>query len=169
MTTKEDLVACEKWLRDRRPDLAGLNGDTKAAILQFVLVWSLFDFNRLGASGRLADVNGFIENHIPDNDDIQQHFMPLFEYFQRRYLNDKTPNHRLAALCGNDYQTHARLREHLVQLDPSPKELIGSLLLISYRLRCNLIHGQKWSGGLNDQLENFINATKAMMHIMDDF
>ena len=52
MADRDDLIACEKWLRDRRPDFADLEGNAQAAILQFVMVWSLFDFNVLNASGR---------------------------------------------------------------------------------------------------------------------
>ncbi len=138
------------------------------SIAYFVLVWSLFDFRYLDSRGRLADVEQFIKDHISDEVDAQE-FQPVFEYFQKRYLDIRSPNHRLDELCWNDYQTHEKLAKNLSELDPSPSIVIGALLRITYRLRCNLIHGSKWNFGLVDQLENFAKSNKVMTMIMDRF
>jgi len=45
-------------------------------------------------------------------------------------------------------------------------ESIGCLVII-YRLRNNLFHGDKWSYNLQGQYENFTKANEFLMALMD--
>jgi len=165
MTIRDDVREAGQWLAENSLGFREINKDVKVGITYFVLIWSLFDFRFLGARGNLQEVLTFIE-HIEPNQDVQS-FMPHMEYFRDRYLDGGTGNHHLDALAWNDYRSRNELVGYLRQLDPTPREVVGALLLISYRLRCNLIHGSKWEHGLADQYENFRHATKAMMLLMD--
>nr|WP_319949516.1 hypothetical protein [uncultured Shimia sp.] len=168
MAAEHKLREVQEWLRTGAPQFGEVDQLTQVGITYFVLTWSLFDFQKLGARGRLEDVERFIEYHIPEDAEFQD-FMPYFEYFQSRYLDDKTANHRLDTLCWNDYNSRDRIAEGLQQIDPDSVTVVGTLLRIAYRLRCNLIHGAKWEHGLTDQFENFAYSSAFMTKIMDRF
>ena len=168
MAIPKELQGIESWLKASAPHYGNVDGQTKYAISLFVMVWSLFDFQELEATANLGQVEAFIQDRIPDDADAQD-FMPAFEYFRDRYLDGKKPNHRLDVLCGNDDATKRRLAAGLAQIDPPSKAVIGSLLRVAYRFRCNLAHGNKWSYGLADQYENLTKSTIAMTIIMDRF
>lgn len=166
MSVKEDVALARQWLAKNSPGFRETSNDVKVGISYFVMVWSLFDFRYLGARGKLRDVLYFIEYQVSPDLDVQP-FLPHLSYFRDRYLDGNQRNYRLDALAWNDYQSGDRIENYLCQLEPSAQETVGGLLLISYRLRCNLIHESKWENGLADQYENFQHSTKAMMMLMD--
>lgn len=168
MTVREDIRYAGDWLAKNALDARDVQDDVKIGVAYFVLIWSLFDFRFLNAEGRLKDVLNFIDDRILNDLNVQD-FEPHLTYFRNRYLDGGRPNHHLEALAGSDYQSADRIVHCLQQLGPTPKEVIGSLLLVSYRLRCNLVHGSKWEQGLADQYENFRHASKVMMLIMDRY
>ncbi|SFM81791.1 hypothetical protein [Shimia aestuarii] len=168
MAAEHGLKEVQEWLRAGAPQFGEIDQLTQVGITYFVLTWSLFDFQKLGARGRLTDVESFIETSIPEVCDFQI-FMPYFEFFKARYLDNMTGNHRLDALCWNDYNSLERITTGLQQLDPDCVTVVGTLLRIAYRLRCNLIHGSKWQYGLEDQRENFAYSSAFMTKIIDRF
>lgn len=168
MTVLEDISLAKRWLKQNALDFQEVGDDVMIGIGYFATVWSLFDFRFLRAEGRREDVQAFIEQRIAPDLELQD-FEPHLRYFRDRYLDGNTRNHHLELLGWNDYTSKQNIEQYLIQREPTPKEAIGALLLISYRLRCNLIHGSKWRHGLADQYENFRHATKAMMLIMDRY
>ena len=166
MALGEDVNAIGRWLANNSPGFLEISNDVKVGMSYYVMVWSLFDYRFLHASGRLIDVQGIIESRDFSELDAQD-LMPHFEYFRRRYLDGRKRNHHLDLLVWNDYQSGDHIASYLAQIDPTHREIAGALLLISYRLRCNLVHGSKWESGLADQYDNFSHATKAMMTLMD--
>lgn len=168
MTVREDLGLADRWLSRNALEYGVVRDEVKIGIAYFVMVWSLFDYRFLNSRGKIRDVLAFIDEDI-DPDLNLEDFDPHFRYFRGRYLDHGSRNHRLDALAWNDYQSGDRIAVYLAPLEPTPKETVGALLLISYRLRCNLIHGSKWEDGIADQYENFRHATKAMMLLMDRY
>ena len=49
----------------------------------------------------------------------------------------------------------------------TPKEVATVILIIVYRIRNNLFHGEKWSYGLQGQLNNFKHANEALMKAIE--
>ena len=45
-------------------------------------------------------------------------------------------------------------------------EILSAILIIVLRLRNNLFHGNKWSNGIQGQLENFRNSNNVLMAVM---
>jgi hypothetical protein len=42
-----------------------------------------------------------------------------------------------------------------------------ALLVIVYRLRNNLFHGEKWEGGISGQKDNFDNANRVLIAALE--
>ena len=61
------------------------------------------------------------------------------------------------------HEARALVRKVPVGEDTEPEKIAAAVLIIVYRLRNNLFHGVKWSYELQGQLENFTQATAALM------
>jgi hypothetical protein len=49
----------------------------------------------------------------------------------------------------------------------SPRDRVLTVLLIVWRLRNNLFHGEKWAYELQGQLDNFIRANAVLMRVLE--
>jgi len=107
--------------------------------------------NSLEQSGRLADINAdeYLEY-------LKQRYYvggELTSYFQYLYIERSgSPPEVLDALCNASV---------------TQKNKVVGCLVIIFRLRNNLFHGEKWAYNLEGQKTNFIHANKFMCHIMD--
>jgi len=58
--------------------------------------------------------------------------------------------------------------EQVLRREPATAvQVTTALMIIVYRLRNNLFHGNKWSDGIHDQRANFQNANQILMVLMD--
>jgi hypothetical protein len=75
--------------------------------------------------------------------------------FQKRYLEDGEPNHKFDSLSlerGGDKQLVANV---LQGKSTDAADVVKALLLVVYRLRNNMFHGEKYVFTLPPQDENF--------------
>ena len=49
----------------------------------------------------------------------------------------------------------------------APRERVLTVLLLIWRLRNNLFHGEKWAYGLQGQLANFTHANVVLMRVLE--
>ncbi len=165
MTLQDDFGDVDDWLTRNGIDFRTVNNDVKVGIAYFVLVFSLFDQRHLEASGSRDDVIAFIDQ-LPEDTDFTP-YQRYFDYFQNRYLRNWRPTHHYELLVDQDAVSGRRILDVLEGHSNQPAEKIGALVLIAYRIRCNLVHGSKWQTGLGDQYRNLVNATRVMMLVMD--
>lgn len=164
---KKEQSASEQWLEARAPGFLDLPDPDRRAIFDFAFLWSLFEaqimvnFARADRIRERVDVwvaNGTLEAGLYDAE---------LDYFRNRYFADGE---------FTDHFPHLNLRpsDHpdLVQAviegtNDDPRDRMMALLMIVWRLRNNLFHGEKWAYGLRDQLENFTHANCVLMRMLE--
>ena len=82
-------------------------------------------------------------------------------YFRNRYVKDGKFTHRFEKLkLPHDEKLVKRV---LLCKDGKSQDIAAVVLIIIYRFRNNLFHGQKWQYELQGQLDNFKHSKKALM------
>jgi hypothetical protein len=155
------------WLEKTAPGFDQLNADERAAIRDFLFLWSFYEGTALNTSGGaaaiVADVNRLKEAGKLNLDSIAA---PI-EYFLSRYFNGNglTYAYSMLHLRQNDmpHLVEAVLRKQSQDV----AQILSAILIIVLRLRNNLFHGEKWAYGIKDQLNNFRNANAILMAVMD--
>jgi hypothetical protein len=160
----------DKFIKEYLPEFNQLNEEEVNEITNFTLMWSLLESivldcratpEKIDSNARSLVANGALDiNLIADS----------LQYFKTRYfnkdLNALTPyydglkiEHRLP-----------KYRDLILKMftddDINAQEKISALLLIIYRLRNNLFHGEKWAYGINGQSENFTHASKVIANVI---
>lgn len=156
-----------EWLHDNAPGFCELSGEERDAIMQFSLLWSLFEARALGAQGNAGSILRAAERWADKGLLTAQTFAPALSYFRNRYLADG------AFTCHFD-QLHLRnndrpeLVKKVLQCEPADiAEVAAALLIIIYRLRNNLFHGIKWAYEIRGQYENFTHASAVLMQAIE--
>jgi hypothetical protein len=96
-----------------------------------------------------------------------EQFQEHIDHFQSRYYqnNQFTFHFPHLRLRQNDNPNLARsvLRKQNTNIG----DMIAALLIIVYRLRNNLFHGNKWAYEIRDQRDNFNHANSLLILAMD--
>ncbi len=91
---------------------------------------------------------------------------PAFDHFRRRYYAGGTTTHLFDGLKFRP-RDRADLTVQMLSGQTSQADDLAGLLLILWRLRNNLFHGEKWEYALRDQRENFRCSNLVLMHVLD--
>jgi hypothetical protein len=158
------------YLFHRIPGYAELGDDERKAIQEFSLLWSAFEgavFEKRAEVGRLLALAEELETTQQLAD------MTLFDgslrfwsdrYFPRGQESRHWPSLHMDRTTKRNYRLAVDV---LTGADRLPVHVHQALLLIVYRLRNNLFHGEKWAYGIAGQQSNFEHACAVMMATMD--
>ena len=93
-------------------------------------------------------------------------FQEALAFFTARYRDGSGFNHRFQALHFHSGPNGGRAEVEAVlsEAQTGSAETILALLIIVYRLRNNLFHGEKWSYYFKDQLGNFTHASAILAY-----
>lgn len=166
MEPLELVKQCDDWLAKNDIPPEAPPTSVKVAIGYFIMIWGVFEYRHLCSSASTATLKNYFKTTEPQ-ELLGGQLEPSYLFFKDRYLDDLTPNFRLEILVHDDYNSEKVLREILPSVDSSTGQIFQAIVLICYRLRCNLTHGNKWQHGLGDQYKNFCHATQSLMKIMD--
>ncbi|MEZ5750876.1 MAG: hypothetical protein R3D60_02550 [Paracoccaceae bacterium] len=142
-----------------------LSPDEKELIRFFAVAWSLFEERCLERNGGMATISCLAERS-----DWRAHgeepVCRAFGYFYHRYFIDDEHETRFHSLCfgrNNDPENDPaqKLRKRLASLSkeesPTDPQILEFVLLVIYRLRNNLLHGNK-NDNISGQTDNFFHA-----------
>lgn len=154
------------WLRNAIAGFAWLTPAERRVIRDFTLLWSLFEARLTNTSASIPTITAAMERleaagvlYLPELE------RPL-AYFRDRYAPGGAVLPRFEALRLNGQGRP--IVERVLRDEPAgPAEIATALMIIVYRLRNNLFHGNKWNDGIQDQRENFKNANQILMALMD--
>nr|WP_210256956.1 hypothetical protein [Bradyrhizobium symbiodeficiens] len=161
------MIDPESWLADRAPGYSQLNKRERAAIAHFSLLWGLFEFQVMNARADAASLVKKVEDWDLARGLHRDPFEDAFQYFRSRYFGSGSFGDRFEGLRFGRSDRRKLVEEALSQEQPSPKDMIAALLLITYRLRNNLFHGEKWAYGIRDQRQNFENANQVLIRVQE--
>lgn len=155
------------WLERNVPEFSQLGENERAAIYDFSLLWSLFEGSALNCQCNVLGIRRFAENS--DNrirlNDIDLN--PYVSYLRQRYYVDDSPTEYFSHLNIKRSGSPEEVIEMLSNINCTNKvQLIGCLVVI-FRLRNNLFHGEKWKYQLHGQLDNFQRANIFLRNLMD--
>lgn len=138
---------------------------TRFRMAEFAIVWQIFEarrhntnFNKQQPLGNIAPAN-FVG--------LAGSLRSSRHYFLHRYVNDQNAGNRIDILLDSHDQNtvfHRTGQSFRVSIQSGlvdtagAREQLEALLLVCYRLRNNLFHGQKWLGDIAGQRNNFVNA-----------
>jgi hypothetical protein len=154
------------WLNKNVHGFADLNQAERQAIFEFSMLWSFFEakiFNTQASSNAiLARVHKWesqgILNPVP--------FEEGLSYFRQRYFQNDSFTEQFKGLHLRNSDNPDLVEAVIKGINTNPADSISVLLIVIYRLRNNLFHGNKWSYGICDQLENFSNANDALINAL---
>ncbi|HRF08962.1 MAG TPA: hypothetical protein PL193_10005 [Xanthobacteraceae bacterium] len=161
------MSAATDWLAVKFPSFRRLRNEEIEAISDFTLLWSLYEQAILNLDGNPTSIyNAAIE--IMDNEDLlPAEFERAIEYFQDRYIANGTFNAHFESLNFRTRDRRQLVEAVLIGEAESAGRRLAALLLIVYRLRNNLFHGQKWETGFRDQYSNFQTANSVLKSCID--
>jgi hypothetical protein len=155
-----------EWLNARPTGFDALSHDERTRIAEFSVLWTYFEasvFARNTSNQKIIDLAAeMAANHQLD----PQRIAPAANYFRTRYVNDGVLTHHYEHLRLSG-KFEPRVRAMLLQKANAPAELLSASLLIVFRYRNNLFHGEKWAYGVQGQLHNFDTAIDLMQVVMD--
>ena len=157
----------KEWLRVTVPAFYELPEIEKKAIADFCLLWSLFEGRVLGAGGTANGICKIVDSWDQAGTLRARDYSEELAYFRDRYTIGGAANQRFA-------QLHFKQRDHgdlvlavLTEADGAPADLVKACLLIVFRYRSALFHGQKWESELRGRYENFTRANSILMKTLD--
>jgi hypothetical protein len=166
MSTTPPYNQIGRWLAKQDNKYTKMSNDLKVTIGYFTMVWSIFECHYIGGKGRRKDLVKFLDQADFSSlkmDTLEENY----QYFRNRYVNAGSLNDGAGSLYGIDTFTRDFLRVNLVPREVPDEAKVKSILLISYRFRCNLFHGGKWEMNIDAQLENLMRSILSIMDIVD--
>lgn len=152
------------WLEEHAPGFHELTRDDREAIMLFVFLWSFFEFEVLNTQGNVKALVRVTEEWVNAGLPVEQSLHPHVTYLQERYCPDGTFSYHFDHLNLRPSDEPDLVRKVLKNDDVRPAEIAAAALIVIYRLRNNLFHGEKWSYALRDQLLNFSHANAVLAH-----
>lgn len=155
------------WLEKHAPGFDRLLPEERDSLFHFFCVWSLFEAKALYRDGKASAIIEFVKDREHHGLLLEISFEEELKYFQNRYFRDGECTCHFAHLRlgkGDCPELVARvLRDETNDLS----EIMTALLIVAYRFRNNLFHGEKWLYKMHDQFRNFAYANKVLMKAVD--
>jgi len=143
-----------------------LGNAERTAIAEFVIMWSVFEAVALGTRGDVHSIITFVDGKEAELENPAL-FSPILHHFTNRYVEDSQLNHKFEALRLRNHDRRTDVEGVLLGEKEQSKEIVKALLIIVYRLRNNLFHGNKWGDEMRDQQRNFDFSCQLMMRVLD--
>ena len=155
------------WLERYAPGFQALSPEEREAIMHFSFLWSLFESE---AMNRRGDANALVAvaRQWADADLVTEEiFEPQLAYFRDRYYLDGKFAHHFDYLNLSPADHPDLVKRVLKNEEAELHEIASALLIIVYRFRNNLFHGEKWAYQIHGQLENFKHANTVLMQAIE--
>ncbi|WP_084376616.1 hypothetical protein [Pseudomonas mucidolens] len=166
MTDKE-LSASEQWLEARAPSFRRLPDLDRRVIFDFAFLWSLFEAQIMENHARTDRIRDRIDAWTLDRTLGAELYEGELAYFRNRYYADGELTHHFPHLKLRPSDHLSLVQEVVEGVNDPPRDRMLALLMIVWRLRNNLFHGEKWAYELRDQRENFSHANSILMRILE--
>jgi len=134
-------------------------------ILHFAIVWNVFERECCGSDAKInthaeSVANALKDKSIPSLD-------ATWTYYHQRYVRNGNITPVFASFEFKSNTKKVSAQTTLLSESPSKKDKIETLMLIIFRLRNNLLHGEKKPEIFYAQDENFKYANQFLMNVCD--
>jgi hypothetical protein len=135
--------------------------------MDFALLWSLFESEVLKSAASVNAIEQAVQRWQKAGLLSPQTFAAAARYFRERYYVDGAFTYRFDHLHLERSGDPQVVRNVLSGQDVAPDSLAAALLIIAYRYRNNLFHGEKWTYQLREQEQNFSHANEMLMRAIE--
>jgi len=145
------------------------NCDRISHILNFSLIWSVFECECAEKDAKAVDIDKYIENYTKKTclGKIEKDIEPIWKYYKNRYVNDGKATDAFNNFIFTNKNQKLEVKTILVDEAPDIDQKLRACLLIVFRLRNNLYHGEKSPKDIIEQNCNFKNANKLLMYMIE--
>ena len=138
-----------------------LDTEEYVEVRNFLILWNLFEAKWFKCNFGRNKRN--IQN-IHLTSDI---FNQTLQYLQRRYITNGSTNERFMRLRLRNNDDTTSIQRVLLGQTNNSCDIIKAIIMIIYRYRNNLFHGEKAIASLPMQKDNFINANKFLIACLE--
>ena len=156
-----------KWLQNHAPGFADLSGEEREAIMQFSLLWSLFESGALKTNGNAKAIVDLTTHWSNQGGLTTYSFAQALAYFQNRYVQNGAFTYHFDHLHFRRGDRQELVERALKGDTDAPADIAAAVLIIVFRYRNNYLHGMKWAYELKGQLDNFTTANSALMRALE--
>ena len=135
--------------------------------MQFALLWSFFEARALDNAASVGAIKALVQRWKTNGQLDVDAFAGALAYFRERYFENGTATEKFRRLRLRANDEPALVEAVLNNQNTNPGDCVFALLIVVYRLRNNLFHGEKWAYGIQGQLGNFTNANAILMAAME--
>lgn len=152
-----------QWINEKFH--SNLTNDDLNSVNDFLLLWSIFEKQACNNQGNIDCILRFVENNYErmDYDVIN----PIFHYFSNRYIQNGQITHRFQYLRLPNDRLHDFVSGTLMSQESTNLDKLKACLLIVFRFRNNLFHGEKNILTINNQIDNFSNSNELIKHLIE--
>ncbi|MFP4893921.1 hypothetical protein [Paraburkholderia sp. EG304] len=166
MNDKEQSTS-ELWLEAHAPGFRDLPDPDRHAIFEFAFLWTLFEAQVMDNFARADRIRERADTWAADGTLEAGLYDAELAYFRNRYFADGALTYHFPYLNLRPSDYPDLVQAVLEGANDDPRDKVLCLLLIIWRLRNNLFHGAKWAYQLRDQRENFTQANKVLMRMLE--
>lgn len=159
----------EKWLMEKIPGYAALLESDRDAIKTFALLWSLFEAKLMGTEANARKISQAVEEWDAANALCAELYDREVAYFRNRYFQNGEYTFRFYKLQLRKSDMPELIAAGLRGDADTPRDRVLTVLLIIWRFRNNLFHGEKWAYELQEQLDNFSHANAVLMRVLERY
>jgi hypothetical protein len=135
--------------------------------MHFSLLWSLFEGEVLNGSANVNAIERAVGNWNRAGILTAETFAAEAAYFRMRYYADGDFTYRFHHLHLERSGNPPVVRNVLRGQDAAPESVTAALLIVVFRYRNNLFHGEKWAYQLREQAQNFFHANAVLMRAIE--
>jgi hypothetical protein len=155
------------WLEKHAPGFSGLSATERGLLMDFALLWSLFEGEVLNSAANVDTIEQAVQRWNRAGLLSPQTFAVAASYFRDRYYADGAFTYRFDHLHLERSGNSQVVRNVLSGQDAAPESIASALLIVVYRYRNNLFHGEKWAYQLQEQEQNFSHANEVLMRAVE--
>ncbi|MGA2623765.1 MAG: hypothetical protein ABSF91_07930 [Bacteroidota bacterium] len=160
-----------KWINRYFDKKESLKSDKIRNVTNFVLMWNIFEDLTCSRKASVESIRALIDslskmNALGSSDSYEEYL----SYFRRRYLTNGGTNDLFDKLHFRKNEGEEKRLVESVLLEagqPTPEDTVKALMLVVYRFRNNLFHGEKDISKIELQNENFMKANMLLAHILE--
>ena len=130
------------------------NYDECQTVWEFLLLWNLFENKIFDTEFNVHKAEEYSEFMDVNEEQVED----CFNFFKSHYTTETSINHKFESLKFRATDGKDEVAKVLIGGSSSTYDKVSSIIVIIYRLRCNLFHGIKDVRKLNQQKNLFEHA-----------
>jgi hypothetical protein len=156
-----------QWLLAKAPGFQALPESDRTAIFNFTFLWSLFEGQVMGKFARADLICAKVDEWRDAGTLEADQYAPELAYFRQRYFDNGAFTHHFPHLHLRPADQPAVVQSVLDGSNNDSRDQLLTVVMIVWRFRNNLFHGEKWAYQLQGQLANFTHANSVLMRLLE--